>query len=245
MEAHRILVFGDGRHLFRTISWVLGYKGYDVSLTPRPETALALLIEQNYDLIIAKLRMEDLESLDVLKRAKKLNPEVSLMVVSCDGNAAFPLEAYQIEVDDYLLLPINPGELLRRVGQCLKKVEELKQSKAWVAKINEEFSSRILLMFHDIRGSLVSSAASLNLLNRGKYGAIDSKATDKLRELYDQIKNSTDLIDEFAQEMLSGHGQGAASIRSTDVPRALLKFVPKNRFPEARQSAETMVELTR
>ena len=73
--------------------------------------------------------MEDLESLDVLKRAKKLNPEVSIMVVSADGNAAFPLEAYQIEVDDYLLLPITPGELVRRVEPMSEKVAELKRAK--------------------------------------------------------------------------------------------------------------------
>ncbi len=244
MEAHKILIFGDGRHLFRTIRWVLEYKGYHVSLAPGPEAALALLIEQNYDLVIAKLRMEDLQSLDVLKRAKKLNPGVSIVVVSGDGMAAFPLEAYQIDVDDYLLLPINPGELMRRLDQCLKKVEDLKQAKARGAKVNQELVSRIMLMFHDIRGSMVSIAASLKLLKRGKYGAIASQATNELQELYDQIKNSIDLIDVFAQEMLRGHGQRAASNRSTDVHSALLKFVPQNRIPEARQSAKTMGELS-
>jgi DNA-binding response OmpR family regulator len=240
METDRILVFGDGSHLFRTISCVLEYQGYDVSQTPRPEIALALLIEQNYDLIIARLRMEDLQSLDVLKRAKKLNPEVSIPVVSDDSNVAFPLEAYQIEVNDYLLLPISPSELMRRMNLCLKKVAEVKRAKA-----NEQLSSRIMLMFHDIRGSLVSTAASLKLLRRGKYGSISSQAADQLQELSDKINHSTNLIDEFAQEMLPGLDQVAPSKRSKAKPFNQLKSVPRNPVHRLRPPAETIGELTR
>jgi DNA-binding response OmpR family regulator len=146
MDRQKILVFGEGGHIFRTICWVLEYKGYFVTLAPSPEAALALLIEEDFDLIIAKLNMEDLQSLDVLKRAKNLNPEVSVVVVSGDFNAAFPLEAYRIEVDDYLLLPITPSELMRRLEQCLQKVAELKRAKAFArakeAQINPELPSR-------------------------------------------------------------------------------------------------------
>jgi two-component system response regulator YesN len=98
-------------------------------MTPRPEAALAHLIEQDFDLIVAKLRMEDFQSLDVLKRARKLNPEVRIMVVSADCNVIFPLEAFQIEVDDYLLLPINPNKLISRVDQCLEKLAAVKAAK--------------------------------------------------------------------------------------------------------------------
>lgn len=246
MEGQKILVFGDGRHLFRTIRWVLEYQGYCVSLAPSPGAALVLLIEQNYDLVIAQLRMEDRQGLDVLKRARKLNSDVKLMVVSGDLNVAFSLETYRIEVDDYLLLPITPSELVRRVGKCLGKVLDLKATEPSAVRaatrMNEQLLSLIMMMFHDIRGSLVSTAASLKLLKRGKYGGISSQAVERLQELSAGIKNSTDLIDEFAHEILAGHGQGAASNRRTDGQHDLLKSVPKNLIPELRQSAETIAE---
>jgi len=148
MDGHKILVMGDERHLFQTIYWALEYKGYYVRLTPRPEAALAHLIEQDFDLMVAKLRMEDLQSLDVLKRARKLNPEVRIMVVSADCNVIIPLEAFQIEVDDYLLLPINPNKLISRVSQCLEKVAAVKAAKAprgTGVRKKQELFSRIMI----------------------------------------------------------------------------------------------------
>jgi DNA-binding NarL/FixJ family response regulator len=246
MNGHKILVMGDGSHLFRSIRWVLEYKGFQVSLAPNADAALVLLIEQNYDLLIAKLAMEDLQSLDVLKRARKLNPATKLIVASSDCNAVFPLEAYQIEVDDYLLLPMGASELMRRIGQCLKKVLESKAAKAVVeaTKIDEQLCSLIILMFHDIRGYLVSTAASLKLLKRRKYGPMDTRAAYEVKELYDQIKNSTNLIDEFTHEMLSGQGRRRAGNRSKDERREPLESAPEKFVPELWQSAETMGELS-
>ena len=148
MDGHKILVFGDERHLFQSICWALEYKGYCVRMTPRPEAALAHLIEQDFDLIVAKLRMEDLQSLDVLKRARKLNPEVGIMVVSPDCNVIIPLESLQIEIDDYLLLPITPNKLISRVGQCLEKLAAVKAAKAPMGRgvrKKQELFSRIMI----------------------------------------------------------------------------------------------------
>jgi DNA-binding response OmpR family regulator len=148
MDRHTILVFGDERHLFQSICWALEYKGYCVRMTPRPEAALAHLIEQDFDLIVAKLRMEDLQSLDVLKRARKLNPEVGIMVVSPDCNVIIPLESLQIEIDDYLLLPITPNKLISRVGQCLEKLAAVKAAKAPMGRgvrKKQELFSRIMI----------------------------------------------------------------------------------------------------
>jgi DNA-binding NarL/FixJ family response regulator len=190
--------------------------------------------------------MEDRQGLDVLKRARKLNPDVKLILVSDDLNVGFPLETYRIEVDDYLLLPITPRELRRRVGKCLGKVLDLKATETpavrAATRMNEQSLSLIMMMFHDIRGSLVSTAASLKILKRGKYEDLSSQTAERLQELSAGIKNSTDLIDKFAHEILAGHGQGAASDRRRDGQHDLLKSVPKNLIPELRQSAETLAE---
>ncbi len=123
MAKYDILLIGDGTNLLKTIGWVLDYKGFAVKVTASPEAALEALVKKNYDLVIAKLTTDDRESLDILKRAKRLNPEVKVMVVSGNHDAIFPLEAYEIEVDDYLLMPVSPPELWRRVSHCLEDRE--------------------------------------------------------------------------------------------------------------------------
>jgi two-component system response regulator YesN len=163
MAQYKILLLGDGSHLFRTMAWVLEYKGYAVKPASSPEAALEALVKKNYDLVIAKLFMSDSDGVEVLKRAKRLNPEVKIMVVSGNHEVTFPPEAYQIDVDDYLLMPISPTEMWRRVSQCLESLEIVDLVPVQVnaapsgAAGNESELNRWMMMFHDLRGSMLST----------------------------------------------------------------------------------------
>ena len=68
----------------------MDYKGFAVKVTASPEAALESLVKKNFDLVIAKLTTVDRESLDILKRAKRLNPEVKIMLVSGNNDVIFP-----------------------------------------------------------------------------------------------------------------------------------------------------------
>ena len=120
MAQYDILVTGDGTNLLQTIGLVLKSKSFAVKTTTGQEAALEALLRKNYDLVVAKLTTDNLEGLDILKRAKRLNPEVKVIAVTDNHDAIFPREAYEIEVDDYLLMPLSPPELWRRVSRCLR-----------------------------------------------------------------------------------------------------------------------------
>jgi signal transduction histidine kinase len=205
MAKYEILLLGDGSHLFRTMAWVLEYKGLSVQASGSPEAALEALVKKNYDLIIAKLSMEDMDNLDVLKRAKRMNPEVKVMVVSGNHEVTLPLEAYQIEIDDYILMPVSPTELWRRVNACLENLEvvdltPVSAPAASAADINERVLNRMMVMFHDIRGSMVSTAAALRLLSRGTYGELGQTAQGKIQEVAQRVDKLINLTEEFVEK---------------------------------------------
>jgi two-component system, sensor histidine kinase and response regulator len=205
MAKHDILLVGDGTNLFRTIGWVLQYRGFAVKATASPEAALEALVKKNYDLVIGKLTADNREVLDILERAKRFNPEVKVMVISANGEALFPMEAYEVEVDDYILMPVSPTELWRRVNQCLedKEVVEL-QPLQLSAESDWEHQARpqMMLMLHDIRGSMVSAAASLKLMVRGTHGDMSENVRARLKEVSGRVENLIHLTDEFFSKAL-------------------------------------------
>jgi two-component system, sensor histidine kinase and response regulator len=209
MARYDILLIGDGTTFLKTIGWVLDYKGFAVKVTASPEAALEALVKKNYDLVIAKLTTDDLESLDILKRAKRLNPEVKIMVVSGNNAAIFPLEAYEIEVDDYLLMPVSPPELWRRVSHCLEDQEVMdlqpERGSAASARTSDLAGPQMMLMSHDIRGSMVATAASLKLMARGTYGELSEPAKAKIHEAAGRIENTIHLIEDFVGRSLADH----------------------------------------
>jgi len=213
MARQDILVIGDGKNLLHTIGWVLEYKGYAVRVTAGPEDALEALVRKNYDLVVAKLNRADRENLDILQRAKDLNPAVKIMVVSYNDPAIFPLEAFLLEVDDYLVMPLSPPELWRRVSHCLEDrevvdLEPVRRAAAGSGR-RDLTDQQLMLIFHDIRGSMVATAASLKLMARGAGGEISPVAQAKLREVTGRVENTIHLMEDFIGESLADRPPGA------------------------------------
>jgi len=210
MATYEILLLGDGSHLFRTIAWVLEYKGYKVRAAASPEAALEALVKKNYDLVLAKLNMGELDGIEVLKRAKRLNPEVKVMVVSGNHEVTFPREAYQIEVDDYLLMPVSPTELWRRVSHCLESLDivDVVPATSLAAQtataVNARALDRLMMIFHDLRGSMVSTAASMKLLVRGTFGEVGGAALEKLQEVSGNMDRMICFTEEFMAKACPG-----------------------------------------
>ncbi len=120
MSLYQILLLGDDSHFFRTMVWMLEDRGFSVKLLGNPEAALEALLKKNYDLIIAKLSWEARDNLEILRLAKKANPLTKVMVITDRLDLAFPFEAYQIDIDDYIIMPVSSSEFRRRVRNCLE-----------------------------------------------------------------------------------------------------------------------------
>lgn len=246
MAKYEILLLGDGSHLFRTIAWVLEYKGYAVRTAISPESALEALVKKNYDLVIAKLTMSEVDGVDVLKRAKRLNPEVKIMVVSGNHEVTFPREAYQIEVDDYILMPVSPTELWRRVSHCLESLEIVDLVPARILpapaaeEVNERVLDRLMMMFHDLRGSMVSTAASLKLLSRGRYGEMGETARDKIHEVSDNVDKLILLTEEFMGKAFSNAGDSEMEKEMLDLRQDVVGPVLEELVGELRNHRITL-----
>jgi len=224
MARHEILLIGDGSHLFRTIGWVLEYKGFSVRSSASPEAALEALVKKNYDLVIAKLSMAELDHLDVLKRAKRLNPDGKVMVISGNHEVTFPLEAYQIDIDDYILMPVSPTELWCRVHDCLESLEvvdltPVQAPAASESPANDKALNHLMLMFHDMRSSMVATSASLKLLGRGTYGELSQTVQARVTEIAGRVDKLVNLTEEFADRVFSKAVQGDLEPEMLDLGR--------------------------
>ena len=206
MAAYEILLWDDGSPLFRTLSWVLDYKGYGVATVSATEAAIESLATKNYDLLITKLTMGPENGMEVVKRARKLHPEIRVIVVGDEGQVAFPLEVYQLKIDDYILLPCTPAALWRRVANCLGSLGTRRPEgdpQVRLAAINERVLNKLAVVFHDIRSSMVATSAALKLLLRGVHGEMDQTVAKKIREVDARVKKIIGVSEEYVAQVLS------------------------------------------
>jgi sigma-B regulation protein RsbU (phosphoserine phosphatase) len=245
MVKYDILLIGDGTNLLRTIGWVLEYKGFAVKATTSPEAALEALVKKNYDMVIAKPATDNVDGLDILKRAKRLNPDIKVVVLSGNNDMIFPIEAYQVEVDDYILVPVSPTELWRRVSQCLedREVVDLQPVRVPAESVSDGYKVRpqVMLMLHDIRGSMASTGAALKLLARGRYGEVNQTVKVKLTEASDRLDNLIQLTEDFIRKALTDYRPAGREWDLLDLKEDIVEPVLAELAPEIRDQKITLV----
>lgn len=118
MLAEEILVINDGSPLLQMMTGLLQNRGYYLSLTDSPEEALVLLSTRHIVLVVLKLNGPQPDRLAVLHMVKELTCGASLIIV---GEATqLPAEIFEVDADDYILLPCRIAEVWRRLTRCLE-----------------------------------------------------------------------------------------------------------------------------
>lgn len=117
----RILLVEDDPHLLDVTYEILDYENYQVTTATSGEAAISTLCENDFDLVITDLNLGQASGIAVLKKAKEVNPETKVIIMTGNADVAFAIEALRLNADDYLLKPFNLYDLLARVSLCLTK----------------------------------------------------------------------------------------------------------------------------
>lgn len=123
-----ILVVEDDERTLKLLGQVLRRGGYQSALAKSGLAAVQLLKRAVPALILLDLKMEPMDGFELLALLKKYPASASIPVVILTGrdNPYYIDRAIGFDVEDYLIKPIQPRDLLKKVGAVLKNQSELK-----------------------------------------------------------------------------------------------------------------------
>ena len=81
----RILVVDDEEFVRDTLIDLLGFLGHDAMAAKDGHSGLRALEENHFDAAISDLRMPGLDGIGFLREAKKLNPDLPILIISGHG----------------------------------------------------------------------------------------------------------------------------------------------------------------
>lgn len=119
-----ILVMEDEEHVAKGLKMVLGEAGYDVDLTFTGKGALEAFASSEIDLLVADLRLPDIDGMEVIRMVKERRPETEVVVITGYSTVSSAVDAMKIGVFDYLPKPFSENEIKIAVGDALKKKRE-------------------------------------------------------------------------------------------------------------------------
>ncbi|MEJ2054327.1 MAG: response regulator, partial [Calditrichaceae bacterium] len=97
-------------------------EGYTVCEFTNGPAALEHLQEKKAHLLITDLRMEPMNGIELLEKAKKTDPQLEALLVSAYGSVEDAVKAMHLGAADFLTKPFSPDELRARVSKIIEKL---------------------------------------------------------------------------------------------------------------------------
>jgi len=117
------LVMEDERSVAKGLEMVLTEEGYLVDLAPTGRDALDIFASKPLDLLVADLRLPDINGMDVIQAVKTKQPNISVVVITGYANINSAVEAMKLGAFDYLPKPFTDDEIRSAVEGALKGQE--------------------------------------------------------------------------------------------------------------------------
>ncbi|MFF7055791.1 MAG: response regulator transcription factor [Achromobacter sp.] len=125
--ARRILLIDDDVELAQMLQEYLEPNHCLLSLAHTGAHGLALLAQQDYDLILLDLMLPDGNGLDLLKQYRQRSRRPVIMFTAHGGETDRVL-GLEFGADDYLAKPFSPRELKARMTAVLRRFEEMPET---------------------------------------------------------------------------------------------------------------------
>jgi DNA-binding NtrC family response regulator len=134
-----VLIVDDEPSMRLTLSMLLRAEGLLVREVAGVAPAVALLEQEPFDVVITDLRMEGEGGIDVLKTAKRVNPQTEVVILTAFGSIGSAVEAVKLGAFDYLAKPFEPEELVLVVRKALERRALLRELDQLRATLEAEF----------------------------------------------------------------------------------------------------------
>ncbi len=135
-----ILIIDDEKAIRKTLTEILSYEGYKIDEASDGEEGLKKFGEKPYDIVLCDIKMPKIDGIEFLEKAKDINPDVPVIMISGHGNIDTAVEAVKKGAFDYISKPPDLNRLLITLRNAADKqnlVTETKVLKRKVSKVQE------------------------------------------------------------------------------------------------------------
>ena len=145
MSQKNILIADDDMGICHVISSILSENIYNVKAVSNGFEAKELLASQEFDLLVSDIVMPGLSGIELLDKAKKMNPEIPVILLTGQASLDLAIDAVNKGADHFIRKPFKNDELRMAVKKALEFQAIKKENSSLRRELtgNHEFSNII------------------------------------------------------------------------------------------------------
>jgi len=118
---HKILILDDEPDIVEVMVTRLEAMGFPAVGYTKASKALAELRKEIFSVLITDLKMPEMDGMEVLKEAKKIDPDIEVIIFTAYGSIEGAVQAIKEGAHDYLVKPFEAIELMAKVEKAIEK----------------------------------------------------------------------------------------------------------------------------
>lgn len=159
----KVMLVEDEDFILQGLENIIDWEELGLSIVHRAHNgmeALELYQKENVDIIVTDVSMPLMDGLELLKNVRSTDPVARFIILTGYSEFEYARAALRLDVEDYILKPINEEELVKSLENCKMRLEKMEEEKN--ARINEKVE---LLQF--LEGSMEAEKRSSYLEEMG------------------------------------------------------------------------------
>ncbi|MDF2541733.1 MAG: two component transcriptional regulator, winged helix family [Herbinix sp.] len=136
----KVLFLEDEPTVSEVLTEYMKLQQYDVTPIDDGEAAIHILEENDFDLAVLDIMVPKKSGLEVLQHIRTIKPDLPAIMLTAINDEQTQLKAFNLYADDYVIKPVSPLILLKRMETILRRVKtaDKKTEKIDGLYLNEE-----------------------------------------------------------------------------------------------------------
>ena len=142
------------------------------------EIALSMIHEIKPDILVTDIKMPFMDGLQLAEAIKRTQPWIKIIILSGHDEFDYAKKAISIGIEEYLLKPFTPEELLASLNKAAQQIDKERKQLSDISRLRDELKSSEALIKKEFLNNLVhgseemstalqkSSELGLNLISR-------------------------------------------------------------------------------
>ena len=120
----RVLVVDDEEKIRNVIKEYAEFEGYEIDEACDGMEAIAKCKDNNYDIIIMDIMMPKIDGFSSIKEIRKTK-NIPVIMLSARSEEYDKLFGFEIGIDDYVVKPFSPKELMARINAVINRSKSM------------------------------------------------------------------------------------------------------------------------